>query len=146
MVSEGNDIPRLQVSCYLSAIRTELYFHQVLGRVLRIDQSRNEEGWLYAIAEPKVNEYAQRISDDLPADNMVILNVHLPLNKESELPTETEYSPSVANGEKDTSENFFNTQAPFNSNQYESQENGIEILLENTKYKSLILSIFKLSG
>src|SRR5690606_24935561 len=35
MISEGTDIPRLQVCCYLSRIRTELAFRQVLGRELR---------------------------------------------------------------------------------------------------------------
>jgi superfamily II DNA or RNA helicase len=35
MVSEGTNIPRLQVCCYLSRIKTELYFRQVLGRIVR---------------------------------------------------------------------------------------------------------------
>lgn len=35
MISEGTDIPRLQVCCHLSRIRTELHFRQVLGRILR---------------------------------------------------------------------------------------------------------------
>ena len=41
MVSEGTDIPRLQVCCHLSSVKTELYFRQVLGRILRIDQGNN---------------------------------------------------------------------------------------------------------
>ena len=32
MISEGTDIPRLQLCCYLSRIRTELHYRQVLGR------------------------------------------------------------------------------------------------------------------
>lgn len=36
MISEGTDIPRLSVCCYLSRVRTEMYFRQVLGRVLRL--------------------------------------------------------------------------------------------------------------
>lgn len=35
MVSKGTDIPRLQVCCYLSRIRTELHYRRVLGRILR---------------------------------------------------------------------------------------------------------------
>ena len=31
MISEGTDIPRLQVCCYLSRIRTELHYRQVQG-------------------------------------------------------------------------------------------------------------------
>ena len=31
MISEGTDIPRLQVCCHLSSVKTELYFRQVLG-------------------------------------------------------------------------------------------------------------------
>ena len=36
MISEGTDIPRLQICCHLSLIRTELHYRQVLGRVLRM--------------------------------------------------------------------------------------------------------------
>ncbi len=75
MVSEGTDIPRLQVCCYLSAVRTELYFRQVLGRVLRIDQSENEEGWIFALAEPQLKEFANRIADDLPDDSVLIKDI-----------------------------------------------------------------------
>ena len=35
MVSEGTNIPRLQVCCHLSRVKTELHFRQVLGRILR---------------------------------------------------------------------------------------------------------------
>ncbi|MFA0703886.1 DEAD/DEAH box helicase, partial [Vibrio sp. 10N.222.48.A8] len=36
MISEGTDIPRLQVCCHMSSVKTELYFRQVLGRILRV--------------------------------------------------------------------------------------------------------------
>ncbi|MGR5299474.1 DEAD/DEAH box helicase, partial [Vibrio mediterranei] len=36
MISEGTDIPRLQVCCHISSVKTELYFRQVLGRILRV--------------------------------------------------------------------------------------------------------------
>lgn len=36
MVSESTDIPRLFVCCHITTIRTEFYFRQVLGRVLRL--------------------------------------------------------------------------------------------------------------
>jgi superfamily II DNA or RNA helicase len=73
MVSEGTDIPRLQVCCHLSRVKTELYFRQVLGRILRVNDATNQEAWLYTFAEPKLTEFAHRIDQDLP-DEAVIIN------------------------------------------------------------------------
>ena len=73
MVSEGTDIPRLQVCCHLSRVKTELYFRQVLGRILRVNDAINQEAWLYTFAEPKLTEFAHRIDQDLP-DEAVIIN------------------------------------------------------------------------
>lgn len=72
MVSEGTDIPRLQVCAYLSNVRTELYFRQVLGRILRIDQKTDEPCSMIAFAEPKLIEFSTRINQDLPQDSMRI--------------------------------------------------------------------------
>lgn len=72
MVSEGTDIPRLQVCCHLSHIKTELYFRQVLGRILRINDAVNQEAWLYTIAESQLTCFAERIADDLPDDNAIV--------------------------------------------------------------------------
>lgn len=72
MVSEGTDIPRLQVCAYLSNVRTELYYRQVLGRILRINEHPNERCSLVAFAEPKLVEFSQRINQDLPKDSMSI--------------------------------------------------------------------------
>lgn len=72
MVSEGTDIPRLQVCAYLSNIRTELYYRQVLGRILRIHKKFDEQCSLIAFAEPKITEYSERINQDLPSDSMKI--------------------------------------------------------------------------
>ncbi len=72
MVSEGTDIQRLQVCCYLSRIRTELHFRQVLGRVLRRQCARDEFAWLFALAEPSVREFALRIAEDLPEEHVVV--------------------------------------------------------------------------
>jgi superfamily II DNA or RNA helicase len=52
MISEGTDIQRLSVCCYLSRIRTELHYRQVLGRILRRVGTEDREAWLYVIAEP----------------------------------------------------------------------------------------------
>ncbi len=66
MISEGTDIPRIQVCCHLSSVTTELYFRQVLGRGIRKTQECDGETWLYTFAEPKIVEYANRIAEDLP--------------------------------------------------------------------------------
>ncbi|TNZ19306.1 DEAD/DEAH box helicase, partial [Vibrio parahaemolyticus] len=64
MISEGTDIPRLQVCCHLSNVRTELYFRQVLGRILRITDSNNQEAWLYTLAEENLVKFAEEIEQD----------------------------------------------------------------------------------
>lgn len=68
MISEGTDIQRLSVCCYLSRIRTELHYRQVLGRILRKMGNDDREAWLYVIAEPTLRKYSQRIANDLPED------------------------------------------------------------------------------
>ncbi|MDA0110297.1 diguanylate cyclase [Vibrio mediterranei] len=66
MISEGTDIPRLQVCCYLSNIKTELYFRQVLGRILRTTKDMNQEAWLYTFAEAKLLQFAEQVEIDIP--------------------------------------------------------------------------------
>ncbi|MEH6814358.1 MAG: DEAD/DEAH box helicase family protein [Motiliproteus sp.] len=66
MISEGTDIPRLQVCCHLSRITTELYFRQVLGRILRITERCGANAWLYTFAEPQLVEFANRVTEELP--------------------------------------------------------------------------------
>ncbi|WP_434519678.1 DEAD/DEAH box helicase [Pseudomonas sp. NFX1] len=72
MISEGTDIPRLQVCCYLSRVRTELHFRQVLGRVLRRTGHEDREAWLYVIAEPSLLQFSRRVAEDLPDDLAVL--------------------------------------------------------------------------
>lgn len=78
MISEGTDIPRLQVCCYLSRIRTELHYRQVLGRVLRRMGQIDDQAWLFVLAEPTLKRFSQRIADDLPEDLAVVCAVGLP--------------------------------------------------------------------
>ncbi len=66
MISEGTNIPRLQVCCHLTRVKTELYFRQILGRILRSYGGRNEIGYMYFPAEPTLMEYAERIENDIP--------------------------------------------------------------------------------
>ncbi len=72
MISEGTDIPRLQVCCHMSSVKTELYFRQVLGRILRINDSPNQEAWLYTFAEESLIGFAERIEQDIPDSCMYI--------------------------------------------------------------------------
>ncbi|XTZ64939.1 DEAD/DEAH box helicase [Aeromonas salmonicida subsp. pectinolytica] len=76
MISEGTDIPRLQVCCHLSHIRTELHYRQVLGRVLRITKTGLQEGWFYTFAEPELVTFAGRIAEELPDQRVVIHESH----------------------------------------------------------------------
>lgn len=78
MISEGTDIPRLQVCCYLSRIRTELHFQQVLGQVLRRTGQSNNKAWLFMLAEPTLQCLAERITDDLPEDLAELSSVPMP--------------------------------------------------------------------
>ena len=79
MISEGTDIPRLQVCCYLSRIRTELHYRQVLGRVLRRTGESDHQAWLFMLAEPTLQGFAERIANDLPDDLAVLSEVQTPL-------------------------------------------------------------------
>ncbi|MGR5266459.1 DEAD/DEAH box helicase [Vibrio astriarenae] len=66
MISEGTDIPRLQVCCHMSSVKTELYFRQVLGRILRVNHALNQQAWLFTFAEQSLIDYAERIEQDIP--------------------------------------------------------------------------------
>ncbi|GAB2679393.1 DEAD/DEAH box helicase [Aliiglaciecola aliphaticivorans] len=67
MVTEGTDIPRLQVCCHLSRICTELHFRQVLGRVLRHRGKRDADSAVLIMpAQPDLLAYANRLKEDVP--------------------------------------------------------------------------------
>ena len=72
MISEGTNIPRLQVCCHLTNIKTEMHFRQILGRILRMTGSKNQEAILYMPAEPKLLEYAYRVKQDVPFEADVV--------------------------------------------------------------------------
>lgn len=84
MISEGTDIPRLRVCCYLSRIRTELHYRQVLGRILRKMGATDQMAWLYAIAEPILRDYSERIAEDLPNATAVLTSMDLSLLGEND--------------------------------------------------------------
>lgn len=72
MISEGTNIPRLQVCCHLTNIKTEMHFRQILGRILRMTGSTSQEAVMYMPAEPKLLEYAYRVDQDVPAEADVV--------------------------------------------------------------------------
>lgn len=89
MISEGTDIPRLQVCCHLSGIKTEMHYRQVLGRILRVTSDEVQQAWLFTLAEANLTEFAYRIGQDLPEMPVIInqkeqqpINLALP-NKSS---------------------------------------------------------------
>ncbi len=72
MVTEGADIPRLQVCCHLSRICTELHFRQVLGRVLRCRGKHDANTAVFIIpAQPDLVIFANRLQCEVP-DAVVI--------------------------------------------------------------------------
>tara|TARA_R110001583_G_scaffold22448_1_gene84238 strand:- start:656 stop:1936 length:1281 start_codon:yes stop_codon:yes gene_type:complete len=75
MISEGTNIPRLRVCCHLTRVKTELYFRQVLGRILRADSGHTSTGYIYIPAEPTLIEYSHRVAEDIPRDNIVQFNI-----------------------------------------------------------------------
>jgi len=72
MISEGTNIPRLQVCCHLTRIKTELHFRQILGRILRVTGELNQEAYLFMPAEKTLIEYACRVAEDIPKENATV--------------------------------------------------------------------------
>jgi hypothetical protein len=49
-----------------------MHFRQILGRILRVTNSANQEAILYIPAEPKLLEYAYRVKQDVPFEADVV--------------------------------------------------------------------------
>ncbi|USD58784.1 DEAD/DEAH box helicase family protein [Vibrio sp. SCSIO 43140] len=78
MISEGTDIPRLQVCCHMSSVKTELYFRQVLGRILRVNNGISQQAWLFTFAEHSLIEFAERIEQDIPETCLFVKEIVAP--------------------------------------------------------------------
>jgi superfamily II DNA or RNA helicase len=63
MVSEGVDIPRLRVGVYGTNVLTEMYFRQVVGRFVRMQDRvpKPQRAWLYLPKDPVLVHYARQI-------------------------------------------------------------------------------------
>ena len=75
MISEGTNIPRLRVCCHLTRVKTELYFRQILGRILRSDKKLKSKGYLYIPAEPTLMQFSHRVGEDIPSENIVNIDL-----------------------------------------------------------------------
>jgi len=62
MISEGTDIPR----CSLTDVTTELYFRQILGRIIRMTKDQPPVADMYMLAEPNLVEFAERLNKAIP--------------------------------------------------------------------------------
>jgi superfamily II DNA or RNA helicase len=62
-VSEGTDIKRLQVLCYLTNTTAELFFRQLVGRVSRYRGNEDREAYVYLPADPRLIACAQNIEN-----------------------------------------------------------------------------------
>lgn len=145
MVSEGTDIPRLQVCCHLSTVRTELYFRQILGRVLRkISGVDNEFGYLITFAEDSLITYADRILQEVPEAE---IRLKTPEDNQSPLPklkTETDIVKAHRNQTALTMTTTFDLDTP-------QQEHSLELGCEtehvlswsfNGAFRQKIISVF----
>ena len=67
MVSEGVDVPRLAVAVYATARRTELFFRQAVGRVVRrrLDDPGDLLANVFLPADPTLTACAERIEVEL---------------------------------------------------------------------------------
>ena len=66
MVSEGVDIPRLRVGVYATNVLTEMYFRQVVGRFVRVNEDGGRDGksYLYISQDPTIVTYAKQITQE----------------------------------------------------------------------------------
>jgi superfamily II DNA or RNA helicase len=62
-VSEGTDIKRIQVLCYLTNWATELFFQQLVGRPSRVRGIDDFEAYVFMPADPRLIEFANSIED-----------------------------------------------------------------------------------
>lgn len=62
-VSEGTDIKRLQVLCYLTNVTAELFFRQAIGRVSRVRNEDDYDGYVYLPADPRLIAAAKNIEN-----------------------------------------------------------------------------------
>lgn len=144
MVSEGTDIPRLQVCCHLSNIKTELYFRQILGRILRSTSTANQEAWLYTFAAPKLIEFAEEVEQDIP-NSCLFLKGEVDIQSEQKKLNELTFSGSIPTLVNNNLSLLFldkiNLSSPYDPNSNGTRHD--ELSLE--KFKQRVIEAFQYS-
>lgn len=65
MVSEGVDIKRLRICVYATNVSTELFFRQVIGRVVRVIPGIEEQfAYVYIPQDPTIAGYAEKFKEE----------------------------------------------------------------------------------
>ncbi len=65
MVTEGVDIPRLRVGVYATNVTTELFFRQMVGRLIRtLPNLQDQSVFLFIPRDPLIIRYAQEIDQE----------------------------------------------------------------------------------
>lgn len=140
MISEGTDIPRLQVCCHMSSVKTELYFRQVLGRILRINDSSNQDAWLFTFAEQNLISFAERIEQDIP-ETCLVSRVTAPL----EYTPNNESPPTTLEQSKNLQKTIHTIKWQLVSDNLYLQKNNIPLMKDELrlgKFKQRVISAF----
>ena len=124
MVSEGTNIPRLQVCCNLTNYRTELYFRQILGRILRMTDSVNQDSFMFMPAEPNLIDFALHIAEDVPGELGKVKIFDIEIENEKSIVLDSLNSPPKVLAEQS---DLFDS----NLNRLINNENTAEINLKN---------------
>nr|WP_255555468.1 DEAD/DEAH box helicase family protein [Enterovibrio paralichthyis] len=142
MVSEGTDIPRLQVCCHLSNIKTELHFRQVLGRILRTTDAPNQEAWLYTFAEPSLTTFAEEIEQDIPDSCMYVSSASLgTVASAEEKIGMTEQLSKKSTYESDTQTLTWG--AEFTDMTRETGEDSVQTTIQLNQFKQRVIEAFR---
>lgn len=95
MISEGVDIPRLRVGVFLSNTRTELFFRQAAGRLVRLVSGvEDQSGYLYIPSDPRLVRYAVEMQTERKhfMDQRKQIELEgMPREREPREPSETDY-------------------------------------------------------
>ncbi len=140
MISEGTDIPRLQVCCHMSSIKTELYFRQVLGRILRVDSSAARSAWLFTFAEQSLIEFAERIEQDIPESCRYAYMVSKIESDFANLQGCSDYKPLPEIQSDTNSQLFWGSNTGFSNNHFEKLGEFDDIRLG--AFKQRVISAF----
>ncbi|CAK6716974.1 GGDEF domain protein [Vibrio harveyi] len=141
MISEGTDIPRLQICCHMSAVKTELYFRQVLGRILRVNGIENQQAWLFTFAEQSLIQFSERVEQDIP-DKCTFANITYHIDMSTNTISHTKEEKIIKKKEKPIHQLIFiNAEGKVKEISYKSINTIDEV--EMKSFKNRIITAFK---